>query len=378
MSIIPGQPLVEVPALTIAEQTGDQRTLVLTERALPYRPIEFGSTQVAEFTRYPGNPIRTLQVLGPEEEPFECAGFWKDRFLGETNALSRTSMAYYTQNGQTVQLLTAMDLVALCNDMLLKGQEVVVQWGPEVRRGIMRRFSRRWHNVHDAEWSMKFEWTSQNLPEVPATIAKDTDYANVQGTLQSYSNAIQQLIDEAEDVAAQRLEQFNSMAATMTGLVEQFQDTTANALDTTMPIMDQQRRLAGILGSIGSSADDFTDLITSAPAATFATLPTPAITIDGATLAGDWLSRQLMAKLRDMKYAALRAQYDIAKSVNPDPVTVFTARQDTDLRDVSTKYYGRPDDWRSIAVYNELQGSGLESGDAVFVPKLLRSLDGSS
>lgn len=377
MAIFSGAALVDVPVFTVAEQTGDKRTLVLTQRALPYRPMEFSGDQGVEFTKYPGNPIRTMQVLGPEEEPSEFAGMWKDRFLGEQNALSRTSMAYYTMNGQTVQLLTVIDLVQLVDDIRLKGQEVVVQWGPEVRRGILKRFSRRWHNVHDAEWSMRFEWASQNQPNVPATLAKDTDFANTLGTLQSYSNAIQSLIDGAEDMAAVRLEQYTTLANTAAGLVGQFQDTTANALDTTMPIPDQQRRLAGILGSIGGACDDFTDAITSSPAQLFATTP-GVVTFDGATLAGDTLNRALMQKLRDMKYAALRAQYDIAKSLNPDPVTVFTARALTDLRDISTKYYGRPDDWRSIAQYNNMLGSELDSGDIVFVPKLLRPLDGGS
>lgn len=390
--IITGAPVSDAIALTITEQTGDKRQLVLTQRALPYRPVEFSGEQGVEFTKYNGNPIRTVQVLGPEEEPTEFSGFWKERFIGERNALSLTSMAYYTQDGASTNLLTTIDLVRLADDIRLKGQEVVVQWGPEVRRGILKRFSRKWHNIHDAEWTMRFEWSSQNLPETPAVLAKDTDYANIQGTLQSYVNAVQSILDAVQDsltanVVSRQIALYQGLAASVAGFVQEFADTTSSALTTTTPIGDQQRRLAGILGDVADSAVAMSSAVTAAPAASFAqvaqgTAPaspsTPPGSFDGAVLAVETLNRQLTTQLRNIRYAAAQAQWDIIKAVNPDPIVVFRARQDTDLRDVARSFYGTQTEWKSIAAYNDLTDSELDAGDTVFVPKLLRPLTGGA
>lgn len=371
MAVISELPPVEVPPLIVAEQTGDKRTLTLTVRALPYRPIEFSGDQRAEFTAYPGNPIRTLQIFGAEEEPTEINGFWKDRFLGD-------GAAYYTDSsGQMHQLLTAADLVQLCDDIRRKGQEVVVQWGVEVRRGLLRRFSRRWHNVHDAEWTMRFEWSSQNDPQVPAVLSKDTDYANAQGSLSAAVAAMQNTLATATNIAADQVASYQNQVGVINGLVQEFSDTTSNVLDTQMPITNQQQRLAGILGSISANASAMMDFIDATPAVEVAVPASPATPIEGATLSVELTNRQLRDQLRDAQATALISQFSILKQLNPNIITVFTARQNVDLREVSTSFYGTQDEWRSLMVFNGLSSSKLSSGQTVFVPQLFRPLDGS-
>ena len=71
-----------LPQFTI--KTLDRTTpsrLVLTGRALPYRPITLEGTQELEVVWYPGFPNATAQALGPHEEKTTIKGFWKDRFL---------------------------------------------------------------------------------------------------------------------------------------------------------------------------------------------------------------------------------------------------------------------------------------------------------
>lgn len=366
---------------TIAEQTGDRRTLTLSERALPYRPIEWSVEQAAEWTRYMGNPIKTLQILGPDDLPTDINGFWKERFINDP--IRRP--ASYTQNGATVPLLATTDLVNLCNDMCRKGQVVVVQWGPEVRRGLLKRFSRKWHNVRDAEWSMRFEWQSQNDADAPAVMSKDTDFANALGTLNAYTQAIQTLLTDAEDLAGAQITLYQSYTTTLDNLVTQFQDTVSNVLDTIMPIIDQQRRIAGILNDVAATSDQMAGAISATPAASqaigtsssSAALTGTTVATDGAVLAVESTLRQLTSKLRDMKFSALETQADVLKSISPDIISAFTARGLTDLRDVSADFYQTQDEWRSLMLFNRLTDSRLAAGQTVFVPKLIRPLDGS-
>lgn len=363
---------------TIAEQTGDKRTLVLTERALPHRPIEWAGNQRSEVTSYPGSPVRTQQVLGAEEDDTEVSGFWKDRFIGALPSLqATTSMAYYQQSGSNTNLLTASDLVALADDIRRKGQTVVVQWGPVVRRGILKRLSQRWHNIHDIEWTMKFEWSSQNDPDVPVVTGKDTDCANSLGSLQALVQGILTTIDDASDTLASQIEAYQSYATTVVDLVQEFQDTTSNALDNTMPIMDQQRRIAGILNDLMASTTTMSNYITSTPAIVSAVPSLPGAPIEGAALAVELLNRNLLTLLRTIRFNAAETQFNVLKSVNPNILAAFTAQQNGDLRDVSTEFYGSQDDWRSIMVFNGFTSSKLTSGQTVFIPDLTRPLDGS-
>jgi len=78
---------------SIRELTGDKRTLDLRTRALPYRPLTFTGTMRAEFTAYPGNPVRTAQVLGASEEDTTVKGYWKDRFIAQGFANSALAPA---------------------------------------------------------------------------------------------------------------------------------------------------------------------------------------------------------------------------------------------------------------------------------------------
>lgn len=366
---------------TIQEQTGDRRTLFLTERALPYRPIEYSGEQRAEFTVYPGNPIKTMQVLGAEEDPTEIHGMWKDRFLTDTSGQSVIAWVL-TVDGQRTPLRTAIDLVDVVNDIRRKGQEVVVQWGPKVRRGLLKKFIERWHNIHDVEWVIRFEWVSQNDPDAPVVLAKDTDNSNFIGTLQSGVQQLQNLVNtalntDAAYIVSAQIGAVNAAITNVAGLVQQLSDTTTNVVVTAMPIVDQQRRIAGILNDVANSSGTVMATVFGVPAVSVAQVAFVGGPIDGPALAVEYINRQLYDTARDMQANAMEAQFSVLKSINPDIIAMFVARNDTDLRDVSTRFYGTQDDWRSIMVFNQLSVSRLSAGQVVFIPQLLRPLDGS-
>ena len=67
-------------SFSIRELTGDQRSVILTGRGMPYRPLGFKGKQGLTITWLPGNPIATATVLGPQEDPSDVNGYWKDNF----------------------------------------------------------------------------------------------------------------------------------------------------------------------------------------------------------------------------------------------------------------------------------------------------------
>lgn len=401
-------------AFTISEMTGDARTLVLCERALPYRPIAFSGSQRTKSISYIGNPVKSTQVLGSDEDPFECSGFWKDKYIGDTTGNSPgQSPAYYIHNGKTTQLLTVVDLVNLVDDMRRKGQRVELQWGPQVRRGIIKWFSHKWHNIHDVEWTLRVEVTDQADPDVPAVLARDTDNSQIVGSLLAkVSSFSTRLLDAVGSVESVYLDALNTFVGNVTAIVSEIDNTVSNAVDTVLPIISQQQRLAGLLSSLADACDDIRNTVDEVPATvrlpafgntsettgstTSSTGSTTPIYVDpttqtsatvvvgpsegateGATLVVEVFNRGMSTDARDMKYTALLAQYDLLKTVNPDIIAVFVAREATDLRDVSTKYYLTQNDWKSLMVFNHFTSSKLSAGDVVFIPRLLRPLDGS-
>ena len=67
--------------------------------------------------------------------------------------------------------------------------------------------------------------------------------------------------------------------------------------------------------------------------------------------------------------ATMRAQF-AASSQPSNMLSVFVAQEDQDLRRVSTQFYGNPNAWRELAVYNDLPTSKLYAGQLIFVPQI--------
>jgi nucleoid-associated protein YgaU len=90
----------------------------------------------------------------------------------------------------------------------------------------------------------------------------------------------------------------------------------------------------------------------------------------GQRISADKQYRRLRRSYRKTQAEAIQQQSAETKNVNPDLIAVFVARQNTDLRDVSTRYYGTPHEWQRIAKFNHQTGSTLSPGQVVLVPRL--------
>ena len=129
----------------------------LRGRALPYRKVAWGVTQKVNTTYYPGNPVASQQVLGPEESPTVMKGIWKALYLTGHDGGAPTVLKNNTSAGNQPS-----DIVDLFQLMCRSGIVWRVTWLSEVRKGVMTKFTPTWIRQTDCEWEIDFEWSSRD------------------------------------------------------------------------------------------------------------------------------------------------------------------------------------------------------------------------
>lgn len=154
-----GEQGANAPAVVIIELTGEQRTIELRGRALPYRLVGWGMSMRTKITWYQGNPIATQQVLGPELPNTVMEGMWKDRFMRGAEANDQAAILV---NGDPNTVRTAEDAVALFYELCQSGNDLKVIWSAEVRTGVLVDFLPTYERPQDIQWRLEFEWTGRN------------------------------------------------------------------------------------------------------------------------------------------------------------------------------------------------------------------------
>lgn len=379
-----------VTAFVIRELTGDKRTLSLRERALPYRPFSLAGTQRKTIDWYPGCPVGTMQVFGAREEPTTIIGYWKDAFLSSSSGGLRAAASLESE-GETVvdgmqssvfnntDVITAMGLVQIVDDMRRKGQEIEVTWLNQVRRGIIDRFEARWHTGHDVEWEITFEWVSQgeSMGDVKSLDDNASDLGDlpnrVQAELDGIIDSTAEIVPNSGDLAAQIFGALDFASAGLATLADQLTDAVVYVGSGLGTPNEALKRAAGILDGIKMSADDIVEIIEDYADAAALDSGAESLLNSIENTFGEVLA--IRGENRERSQAAVRlrslAAYEQHKLVNritSTVISVFQAREDQDLREVAQKHYGTSDAWRGLMLYNNLTTSRLRAGQVVFVP----------
>jgi hypothetical protein len=379
-------------SFTIRELTGQQRTLRLAGRALPYQGVAFSGRMRAEFTWYPGNPEATVQVFGAAEDETMVNGMWKDRFLSSVgpDGFVQQNTAIAQLDG--VDLADVMELCKTVDDIRMNGQLLEVTWDEITRVGILIKFVQKWIRRQDVEWEMSFGWINRGEPSVPAVFAQSADLSDVRMQL---ANNVSALATAAQ--LPSQIQVASNVAIGIGNSITSAQQAASNAADALAASVnavqqstDAATRIAGVLAGIQDTMDTLHDTISSTPPAVGIVTPTltPLASVGVAILSQNAPSIATpLTVAQQLQYAnfmrglnratkkvwreAARRQQDLLASLNPDIIGVFYARQDTDLRIVSTQFYGTPNEWQRIASFNNITtGSGLVAGQVVFVPIL--------
>jgi hypothetical protein len=133
------------------------------------------------------------------------------------------------------------------------------------------------------------------------------------------------------------------------------------------------RWVSGVLDGIKLEAEEF--IYIAEGVADGALLDTGAVNRVAATVLSFGQLLQARGRVREQANAAAairnlaaREQLKLLNTISSTVISVFQARDNQDLRQVSQTFYGTPDEWRSLMVYNHLLSSGLIAGQVVFVP----------
>lgn len=343
-------------AFTIQELTGTRRSVQLNGRSLPYRPVEYEGEQAHVQTWYPGNPVATIQVLGPREGPMMIAGTWKTSKL--VGCVKLVGFDDIPSDGGTV---TAEDLVQVFHRIRIAGNAVEVRWGPEVRRGILHRFAPKYQRLEDIEWSMDFVW-SQRGDRPPARAARtenpvQTTTAAMNRLSDSAAAEPPGLLDQARDTMRTGVDAVRRGVTTFTQTVAQIQ-TTANVASArfqqlqsiTSEVVDTVRTLRK-----GSLDLPYTRLL-------------PIDDVVQVLKVENW-RRDVGADARRTGAQSVRGRDDIAARAVPGYLAIVTLRERQTLRQLAAEYYGSADAWTVIADANGIVGSTAPVGTVIYIPQ---------
>ena len=407
-------PNTTAPATSFVLSEVDGDTLTLKDRALPYRPVSISGRQRAEFTWYPGSPNATVQMLGPEEGVISLRGFWKDRFIaGNGNALVQkagsatsaaeaggvtargasasaalTGIAFVASGGLAVD--SVADLVAQVDNMRRNGKLIMLQWDSLIRHGHITSFTQTWHNQHDVEWELEFSVIAHDSMAAPS-LTKVPTVADISITAQALweklstavnaaiadnplTNTIRYVANEAQGI--------QSFAKTIEADTRQWANNINNVAHQALLVIQTPNEVGrSLLGAIsGPTETAFKSagaLIDGAATELFVAIePFGGVQQDnvpfGLQIAQKSYVTRVKSALTDIKTSNAIWRSEYTRELQQEGVQSYVASADTDLRDVSTRFYGTPDNWQALMLYNGMMTSRLSAGMTLFIPPRLQ------
>jgi len=364
----------------IQEITGNNPlSLELFGRAMPYRGPKFTGEMRAEFTRYPGNPVATVQVLGANEGSTTFQGMWKDRFIRQLTDPDAAGNVKFVQNTGIAlfcdqDVRDVMNLVKMADRIRRRGQLLRVTWDELVYHGILRKFSHAWDRREDVNWEMEFEWVSQGEPQQAVAFNAPTDpsqaneeinnwFLKALATASSWLAAVNVVKGVADEVVR--------YTAAISNLVGESMDVVSRNYLAVVDTGSTVKRLGGIYLRLGQQSGEAIASLRQQPAQTLVTQGTnqPVVGLGRLTDSAH-RSRSLQRQFRELRAAAIRRSQEMsAQQPGQTVLAIIVSKDGQNLRDISTQFYGTPSEWQRLAQFNGLHQSRLTAGTTVIVPK---------
>ncbi len=362
-------------SVEIRQLEGDRPTVVvLRARAMPYRGTAWELGQNTKRTVYPGNPVATLQLLGPSEEPTSMNGQWKDRFLSGA----------ILKDGDPGAVTTALGAVKLFEDLLRQGKRVRVQWASFVRAGLIKKFTATPDRAQDIAWDLEFEWDSRDDEEAPRATTEQS--APSGQDLLRRQNELEDVASLAPPSAAQEL-------AGVIAFIDGIRDQVASLVDNLRTVETVVNAPAAILGAIQNGVrslvaqlEDFRQRIlgprTSARASRQRikgdyTSPTGPGRRGGAASSSSSVQelqfeiwcRSLGSSAGALSFQLQRLLLDVLSRSQPRTARVIVAKQGDTLYSLATRFYGSPDFANFLALTNRLTTAVVPAGYQLRIPE---------
>lgn len=364
------------------------RRIVLRDRALPYRGVEWGGEQRVKRTNYPGNPVASQQVLGPVEGLTSINGMWKDRFMagaveissvGGTGAASAIAAAAQGAANQVLgaEIILAENLVRIFHGIRRAGTSVRVQYLGEVRTGIIASFVARYERQQDIAWTMDFDWRSWDDDQPLRSATEPVDKASILSDLNALLDVVAQAPYAVERFAAQLSTAIDDIASitqvlfdalrTIDALTDLPGTVLGNALGTLRQLVGQLtdliRRIGDVrwptISSSSSLAGPTVDPVSSKRSASSATKQ---------SLEFERWRRSVVLAASQLRRQSSDAVDQRVRQRVPPTTRVVTLRQGASLYDISNRFYGSPDFVNYLAAVNKLTSVSVAAGTRLRVP----------
>lgn len=370
----------QVSNFIIQEQGGLGRTVVLRDRALPYQSFKLSQSQRIDVTWYPGSPVGTAQMLGPELKPSTITGMWKDRFIKSPLLAPESpdfrALANSFQPPATVDGVAVADAVALHNlfeSICDQGQLLRVSWDTFIRDGFLTEYEGEFLRVQDVKWEATFTWIGKGQAQGPAAFTQEFDHTDL------VANASKNLQDTADatdtqgyfTTAADFISAINANIITANTAVSDLADNLSGVVDAVVSPFDAAQRAAGILTNTAATAQQLMENTQTTVDVEIQRAIPPADVNLGLKMRLANYKRSIAVNARALLSTAVNAKAAMqARTVSPQLLASFVLREATDMRTISTTYYGTPNQWLRLAQYNMLTSSTADAGTVIYVPVL--------
>lgn len=365
-------------SFTITEQTGQQRSLILTARALPYRPFQLTGNMRVSTTWYPGNPEATVQLLGTSEDTTSINGMWKQRFIGDPNSPAKLGDNIGEVN--PTDITNVEDLVLVVDDIRRQGQLLKVSWDFMSRFGILTKFIQKWLWHEELEWEMEFTWISIDEPSFnnvsPGLVASlstlRADTSDVTAKITVSTSAIKNALSKfaaAVAVVTDFAQSINDLVNSIEGTITQIVNTISNAIDAVVSVVEAAQRILSLATFVIQKANEL--IQTTEAQVDRAIIAAKKIATIPAALAcsASELTHTTKSAARDIISQASSLQQAFSGTVQHPFSTQYKSLADQDIRLVSTKFYGTPDLYTKLMTFNNLKDSHLHAGQIIYIPQ---------
>lgn len=329
-------------------QLGGAGAQVILERwDLPSEPpsVDYEDEQRATVEHYPGNPVPTVQILGPLIGPVRCSGAFRDRLWFDLGRARRQRNA----------------IEAICLD----GYFVELAHGDRSYIALLKKTRFREKHPKEIWFELEFEIVQPaGMQAGKVAGGGDSIFPGILlGALEDLLSTLGGLIlsppIELESAAAQTLTDryLPFSTAVSSSLLEGGLFVAAGAADAGLA-----NRSASAFGQIRTSGNNlvtYLDGLTYEPASS--NLGTGSIR----------LANYVKTVRRDVALtaeAARTAGKSLAAVSGIGWQAVYQARDGDTLQSVSAQFYGSPTSWAKIADANDLDNLALSAGQYLGIP----------
>lgn len=366
-----------VPKFILKELSGRRREIQLTARALPYAPFELSGSLKAEVTRYAGNPIASATVTGIEEDDTTISGEWKDKYIRGA-VFDDQSRAFVLAPAAAVDgraVDTVEELVNLFDNVRRSGQLLQVTWGHITRRGLLTNFKQTWKTTNDCAWSCTFEWVSQGEAAPTSPVVAPPRPGDGQREIRNTANLLDASINDRPSTPTYRewFASVNQAVGQGRAAINQYGDAITGYVGDAQAPLDLVRNCMALCGSVVSSAQQVIDLFDEvAPEELFFGDFRDGSIINNFAVQIEQLAyrTESVFNARVLKRQAAIERRNLGATLESDLLGVYYAKKGETLRDVSRQYYGAPNQWRDLMIYNDLKTPELSSGQLVLIPRM--------